>query len=71
MAETAALARIVLIWPGPECASLGGISFLVEYETEAGPGRALLSPAEMAEQEIIEAYGSDRLVPVPRAGKAP
>lgn len=64
--DTSPLARILLIWPGPQRSSFGGISFLVEYETEAGPGRALLSPEEIAEGGILEAYGTDRLVPVPR-----
>jgi len=59
------LARILLIWPGPESGPLGGISFIVEYETESGTGTALLSPQDLAEQNIAEAYRSQCLVPVP------
>ena len=71
MTEAVPLARILLIWPGPQRDSFGGIFFMVEYETEAGPGRALLSPEEIVEQRIFEAYGTDRLVPIPRACAAP
>ena len=71
MSESPCVARILLIWPGPQRSSFGGIFFMVEYETEAGPGRALLSPEEIVEQRIFEAYGTDRLVPIPRACAAP
>jgi hypothetical protein len=59
------MARILLVTPGSDRGFFGGLSFIVEYETILGQCTVELSPERMQHLGILEAYGSERLIPAP------